>query len=215
MISDKTIAQKCAQEPWMVQTVGHIKLGRIPEWFEEIASQFPQGSNERAAYFKAADSARAIYRGQVKNTFNIASFNDPEIVRALCAAEPWTTASRLTELSNGVFGFVTEKLERARDLFPEDTPEHQTLNDAFECAKLAYFDQIKLLSRNFATGKTRAQVEEMNSQLWAWAHRLEGDGTYLTARLIKVCEWNGEYFRGFGVPNVPNPGIQQFRAQFK
>jgi hypothetical protein len=210
IISEAAIRHKCAQDPWVIQTRNHIKFGTAPQWFEEIAQHFPQGSVERADYFKAAELSRDIYRQEIKKLFDMARLGDSRYIEDLCRAEPWTTSDDVRYLGNGTFGYVTEKLEHARDMFPEDSAEHALFDDAFEKAKILYFDHIKQMARQFATGRTRAEIEEVNASLWAWAGRLEGNGTYLRSRLIKVCEWNGQYYYQKGKP----PAQDLSKAQY-
>jgi|GEM_PF-4816380 len=211
-ISEETIRQKCTQEPWVRQKSSHIKFGAVPKQFEDMAKLMPEGSAERQSFEDAAEVARNIYREQAIALIDPGKL-DPATVTQMCEKEPWTTSQRIQDLSGGTYGYVTEKLENARDLFAKDTPEYTAYDDAFEKAKILYFNGIKAMARQFATGRTRAQIEEVNSNLWGQAGRLEGNGTYLRSRLIKLCEWNGVYFHDAGKHIPRDPSVQQFKAK--
>ena len=214
-VSEVTIRQKCDQEAWLSQTEKHIKFGAVPEWFEGIAKALPENAPERADYLSAAELAREIYREQIRSGFELNRLSESGYIEDMCSKEPWTTASSVHNLRSSGFGYVTEKLERARDAFAQDSVEYKIFDDAFEKAKIVYFDQIKRMSRSFAAGKTRAQIEEMNANLWMWAGQLEGNGTYLRSRLIKVCEWNGVYYGSVGKRNPADPSKAQFTMRPK
>lgn len=213
-LSEETIRRKCEQEPWVLQTHNHVRFGAVPKWLEDMAAAMPDGAPEQAGYIAAAEIARDIYREQIRAAFNFASLADSRAVEAMCQAEPWTSSDSIEKLSNGRFGYLTEKFEHARDYFAPGSDEYQVLDDAFEKAKLVYFGDLKSMARRFATGKTRADIEVANTKLWHWAGQLQGNGTYLSARLVKLCEWNSIYQRDFGQANPQDPSKMQFRARF-
>ncbi len=208
-ISEDTIRQKCIQDPWCRQANGFIKFGTVPEWLDNIADMMPGGSQEQQDYRAAAVMAREIYQKEALSTI------DPSKVEDICKAEPWTSARRVEDVTAGQYGYVTEKLEKARNLFAAGSPEHTAYHDAFERAKQIYFDDIKRLAKEFATGKTRAQIEQMNFSLFSKAKHFEGNGTYVKDRLAKLVQWNGICGERFGIQSPPDPTRQHFVARFR
>ena len=203
-VSEDTIRKKCEQEPWCKSSRNFVKFGNIPAWFENISDMMPESSTEKQDYKAAAALARDIYRQQALQSLN------PADVEKLCQVEPWTTAPSVDKLENGVFGYVTEKLEKARDLFDRDSPEFKAYHEAFEKAKLIYFESIHNYSQIYARGKSRAQIEEINVLLWGKAHIYEGDRTYRSSRMIKLCELMSDYQRMLNNP----PAHDSTKGQF-
>ncbi|QQG35407.1 MAG: hypothetical protein HYS17_07610 [Micavibrio aeruginosavorus] len=207
-ISDDVVKQKCIQTPWITERRGEIKFGNIPEWLENTADMMPAGSKEQQDYRDAAELARSCYRDQVKAQL------DPSKVADMCCNEPWTTAKNPLEVIGSRFGYVTEKLEHAAKLFPDGSAEQTAYIQAFEAGKQIYFQSMKEFAYRGALGKSRAEIEGINSQLWQTAHKLEGDGTYRSARLVKLCELLGHFQQNLNI-NVRQPGVHQYVAKGK
>ena len=210
-ISQETLRQKCDLEPWVIQKAGHIKFGNVPEQFQNIAKLMPDGSTEQQNFLDAAEHARNIYREQIQALIDPGKLT-ADSVRKMCRDEPWTTASRVEDIHTNTFGYVIEKFKSVRDMFSSDTSEYVAFNTALEIARAEYFQQMHNMARSFATGKSRAKVEEMNSILFAMSHRKEDNGTFVGNRLYTLCELNGEYFRLTG-EHIPRPeGVEQLSA---
>ncbi len=210
-ISAETLRKKCALEPWVKQRSGHIKFGAVPEQFEAMAKLMPEGSTEQQNFLDAAERARDIYREQIITQFNPGYLTE-DSVKKMCKDEPWTTADKVEDIATGKFGYVIEKFKNARNMFHEGSNEHAMYENALVTARAEYFAQMHDISRRFATGKTRARVEEMNGILFAMSHRLEDNGTYVGNRLYTLCELNGEYFRMTGEVIKRSAGTSQYSA---
>ncbi|MFN3827444.1 MAG: hypothetical protein ACK4NR_07450 [Micavibrio sp.] len=209
-ISDATIRQKCTDSPWMAQHRGEIEFGKVPQFFENIADMMPAGSAERQDYIEAAEKARSIYKEQVLADLPLATLDAVK----MCADEPWTAAPTAHEVLGHKFGYVTEKLEKAFELFEETTPEHQAYKQAFETGKQTYFASMKQYAYDEAKGKSRAEIEDINTRLWHGCQRYENDGTYRKSRLVSLCHLLGHFQQNLNV-NFPTPGAQQFVARGK
>lgn len=215
VIAPETIIAKCTADPWcrMVSYGGTriIKLGEVPEWFMNISQNMPDGSPERAAYADAAEKARQIYADQVRVVFDPVTLD----VKALCVAEPWLDRP-LTEISDGaVYGFVTEKLERAVALIPAGTEEHRFYQQAHKTAVEIYFDQIKADSRAFANGRSKESIDHARMDFWSRANRYEYQNNYIRARLGKVCELICHYFEMDHPDYKPRHGGQRMVVRDK
>ncbi len=211
VISDETLRKKCDFEPWVKQKNGHIKFGAVPEQFEAMAKLMPEGSPEQQDFTDAAARARDIYREQIIAQFDHSQISETVVVQ-MCKDEPWTTAHRVEDVATGKFGYVIEKFKNARNMFAEGSHEYAMYDNALTTARGEYFAQMHAMSRRFATGKPRAEVEKMNGSLFAMAHRLEDNGTYVGNRLYTLCELNGEYFRMTGEVIKRSPGADQYSA---
>lgn len=210
-ISDETLRIKCEQEPWVQQKKGAIKFGAVPEQFDKMAAMMPDGSAERQSFSEVAEKARDTYRAQAMALLDMPNLNETR-VKALCAAEPWTSAKRMEDVLGSKFGYVIEKCKFARDLFKEDSDEYKTFDSALEVARIEYFAQMHDISRRYARGKSRAEVEAMNSALFTASHQKENNGTFVGNRLYTLCELNGEYYRMSGEVLPRASGVEQFVA---
>lgn len=62
------VEQLCEEQRWSesgVEAVSMSSFGNVPEYFEEIAQTFPEGSDSRERYMDAAKEAKEIYRQQI------------------------------------------------------------------------------------------------------------------------------------------------------
>lgn len=207
-ISDAIVRQKCIDTPWLTEGRLTITFGNIPEWLENTADMMPTGSQEQQDYREAAELARTCYQEQIKAQI------DPTKVVEMCKQEPWTTAQKAEEVPSHKFGYVTEKLEKAASLFPKGSADHDAYTQAFETGKKLYFQSMKEFAYHGALGKSRADIEAVNTGLWHAAHKFENDGTYRMSRLVKLCELLGHFQQSLNV-NIRPLGIQQYSARFK
>lgn len=207
-ISDAIVRQKCSETPWVTEGRLTIRFGNIPQWLENTADMMPAGSQEQQDYREAAELARQCYREQIKAQI------DPAKVADMCQQEPWTTAEKVDEVPSHKFGYVTEKLEKAASLFPQGSAERDAYTQAFEIGKQIYFQNMKEFAYHGAKGKSRAEIEVVNTGLWHSAHKFENDGTYRMSRLVKLCELLGHFQQSLNV-NVRSIGVQQYGTRFK
>ena len=225
-LSEDIIRQKCEAEPWVEQAHKIIRFGDVPAWLEGIAAKLPDGTADQADYFQAAETAREIYREQVRSHFNMASGGIKNLISKahiadMSAKEPWTTADSISALGEGrgVYGFVPDKLRRARDLFPEGSVDYRTLKIAFKRAHAAYFRQEKSMCQSYAKGRGRAEIEALNGKLWHRFHSFSNHPMYsqtsVPNRLLRVCHLNGAYFYESGKATKRAEGWTQFSLKHK
>lgn len=210
VITPEAIIAKCAADPWirMVEYAGSkvIKFGEVPEWFMDLSQKMPKGSPDREAHVMAAEKARQIYAEQMRVAFDPVTLD----VKALCAAEPWINQP-IDRLDDSViYGFVTEKLERAVALSPSGTEERRFYKQAYAEAIEIYFNQIRADAWSAAQGRSRESVEHICAAVWDRAQRHEYQKTYVHARLVKVQELMGHYFRQNNPDQAPHRGGQRF-----
>jgi hypothetical protein len=148
-----------------------------------------------------AEYANEIYRAQAKAEIDPDSLTDLKILD-ICNKEPWTSARSVWEMKNGtggaVYGYVTDRLAVAFELFPKDSPEHAKYKSAYEDASGLYADQI----RNMARAATKTRLPDENSydlrvMLQSMARLYEGEQTTRSARLLDLAILIDKFNRGY------------------